>query len=169
MINIKLLFYFLTSLFFSCSIFPSYLNNKQLNTLHVKDSIEKSDTLPLLKMRRTPCFGQCPYFEVSIFNDGSVEYEGFNFVEKIGFYNSKINIKKVALIEDYIRKVDFFSFDELYDARVSDLPSVIIEVNFKGINHKVKGRYNMPEKFKMLSKFIDNLVSEIEFWEKSTN
>ncbi len=169
MMKVKFLFYFFISLFFSCSIFSSYLNNEDSNVLNETNNIKKSDILPLLKMRRTPCFGTCPYFEVSIFSDGSVEYEGFNFVEKIGLYNSKINIKKVALIEDYIRKVDFFSFNELYDARVSDLPSVIIEVNLKGNNHKVRGRYNMPEKFKMLSKFIDNLVSEIEVWDKYEN
>ena len=64
---------------------------------------------------------------------------GLKFVDKISFI-TQINKKKVAIIKDFIRRSDFFSFDELYDAKVSDLPSVIIEVNYNGDFHKVKAR-----------------------------
>ena len=118
-------------------------------------------------MRKTPCYGKCPYFEVNFYENGFVTYEGLKFVDKIGVYNTQINKKKVAIIKDFIRLSDFFSFDELYDARVSDLPSVIIEVNYNGDFHKVKARYRAPKKFKELVKFIDNFLLDIDSWNKN--
>ena len=32
--------------------------------------------------------------------------------------------------------------------------------------HRVKGRYRMPQKFKYFSKFIDEIINEIQSWEK---
>ena len=93
----------------------------------------------------------------------------FNFLDRIGLYSSKINKKEVALIEDFIRRIDFFSFDEVYDARVSDLPSIIIEVNLNGKYHKVKGRYKIPEKFKFFTKFIDDLLLGLDSWDHIKN
>ena len=157
-------FYFLLTLFVSCGVLQT--NNKESQNLNELDSLKNYKKTPLVKMRKTPCFGKCPYFEVSIFDDGSIKYEGFKFVDRIGLYSSKINKKQVALIEDLIRRVDFFSFDEVYDAKVTDLPSIVIEVNLNGKYHKVKGRYRMPEKFKIFTKFIDDLLLGLESWDQ---
>ena len=81
----------------------------------------------------------------------------------MGFW---IDLKKIALIEDQIRRVDFFNFEEIYDARVTDLPSTIIEVNLEGDNHKVIGRYKIPAQFKIFSKFIDDLILGVKKWDK---
>ena len=166
---IRCFFYISLTFFISCSFLNKNKVNKDSNVVIEKEITDYLDKKPLVKMRKTPCFGRCPYFEVSIYDDGLVVYDGMKFVEKIGKYSSFINKKKVALIEDYIRRVDFFSFEKEYDARVTDLPSVIIEVNYQNKNHKVKGRYRIPEKFKMFTKFIDNILLEIDSWDKAKN
>ena len=160
---------FILFFFCSCVVFQNQKNSNELLTSSNSDNIEISDKSVLVKMKKTPCFGKCPYFEVIIFNDGSINYEGFSFVDNIGLFSSEINKKKIALIEDYIRRIDFFSLEEVYDARVSDLPSVIIEVNLHGKYHKVKGRYRVPEKFKLFTNFIDNILLEIDSWNKVRN
>lgn len=164
----RILFYCIL-FFFSCNIFQNQKNNQELADSSKLDVLRNNQKLPLVKMRKTPCFGKCPYFEVVIFNDGSIKYEGFKFVDKIGLYSSEINKKKVAHIEDYIRRLDFFSFDEVYDAKVTDLPSIIIEVNLNGKHHKVKGRYRMPEKFKLFTKLIDDILLGVDSWSKVIN
>ena len=166
---IRCFLYISLTFFISCSFLKKNKVNKDSNVVIEKEIVDYLDKKPLVKMRKTPCFGRCPYFEVSIYDDGLVVYDGMKFVEKIGKYSSFINKKKVALIEDYIRRADFFSFEKEYDARVTDLPSVIIEVNYQNKNHKVKGRYRIPEKFKMFTKFIDNLLLEIDSWDKAKN
>ena len=52
----------------------------KLNELEGLNNYQKK---PLVKMRKTPCFGKCPYFEVSFFNDGS------NFLYLIPFNEGK--------------------------------------------------------------------------------
>ena len=165
----RILFYCILTFFFSCNVFQNKENIQELADSSQLDVFSNNQKSPLVKMRKTPCFGKCPYFEVVIFNDGSIKYEGFKFVDKIGLYSSEINQKKVALIEDYIKRIDFFSFDDVYDAKVTDLPSVIIEINLNGKHHKVKGRYKMPEKFKFFTKFIDDILLGVDSWIKVTN
>ena len=130
------------------------------------NTIDLEQRYPFVKMKRTPCFGKCPYYEFVIFSNGDVLYEGFNFVEKIGKFEGEISIKKIAFIKEKLKEVEFFNFDSVYDAGVSDLPSTIIEVNLDNKKHRVKGRYRMPEKFKYFSKFIDEIINEIQSWEK---
>ena len=167
--QLRFYFYFFLFFFFSCSVFKNHENSNELTNFNDLNSLEQNQFPPLIKMKKTPCFGKCPYFEVSIFNDGSIRYEGFKFVDMMGVYTSQINKKKIALIEDYIRQSDFFSLDEIYDARVTDLPSIIIEVNLNGRYHKVKGRYRIPDNFKMFTKFIDNLLLGVDSWISITN
>lgn len=169
LMQLRLCTYLILSFFFSCGVFQNNKNSNELTNLNDLDSLKKNQSTPLIKMKKTPCFGKCPYFEVSIFNDGSIRYEGFKFVDMMGVYTSQINNKKIALIEDYIRRLDFFSLNEVYDARVTDLPSIIIEVNLNGRYHKVKGRYRMPDNFKMFTKFIDNLLLGVDSWISITN
>ncbi len=166
MIINKFIYYFFLSLLFSCGLIQNQ-NSATDSVESVKNPIIEKKDKPFLKMRKTPCYGKCPYFEVNFYENGFVTYEGLKFVDKIGIYNAQINKKEVAIIQDFIRLSDFFSFDELYDARVSDLPSVIIEVNYNGNFHKVKARYKAPKKFKELVKFIDNFLLDIDGWNKN--
>jgi len=167
--QLRFFFYLFLSFFLGCVVFIKHENSNELNNLIDLDSLEQNQSSPLIKMKKTPCFGKCPYFEVSIFNDGSIIYEGFKFVDMIGLYRSQINKKEIALIEDYIKRLNFFSLDEVYDARVTDLPSIIIEVNLNGRSHKVKGRYRIPDNFKMFTKFIDDLLLGVDSWISITN
>ena len=167
--QLRFFFYLFLSFFLGCGVFIKHENSNELNNLIDLDSLEQNQSSPLIKMKKTPCFGKCPYFEVSIFNDGSIIYEGFKFVDMIGLYRSQINKKEIALIEDYIKRLNFFSLDEVYDARVTDLPSIIIEVNLNGRSHKVKGRYRIPDNFKMFTKFIDDLLLGVDSWISITN
>ena len=89
-------------------------------------------------------------------------YEGKKFVPNEGKYEGQLNIKTLALIQDKIRQVDFFNLDSVYDARISDLPSVILEVNMDGKNHKVIDRYKGPKKLREFEKYIDNFILKLE-------
>ena len=114
------------------SLSSEFDSSSNLNT------IDLEQRYPFVKMKRTLCFGKCPYYEFVIFSNGDVLYEGFKFVEKIGKFKGKINIKKIAFIKEKLKEVEFFNFDSVYDAGVSDLPSTIIEVNLDNKNIELK-------------------------------
>jgi len=153
-------------------IFSSCLTGPNNNVLNNDDhKLQEPEEAPFFSMRRTPCFGKCPTYEVIFYKDGKVLYEGNKFVKNEGFYAGQINIKTIALIQDKIREIDFFELDSIYDAKISDLPSVILEVNIDDKKHKVIDRYKGPIKLRDFEKFIDNIVLQMESglignWEK---
>ena len=150
---------FFTIIFFSsCSILQDN-NDLSQNNLVKLDSVKEN---PFFSMRRTACFGQCPTYTVKFYNSGKIFYEGKRFVKNEGIYTGQINIKTVALIQDKIREINFFNLDSIYDARISDLPSVILEVNMNEKKHKVIDRYKGPKELREFEKFIDNIILKIE-------
>jgi len=154
--------------FFGCSIFSTDQDKSNLD----KNLIDSNIDIPFFSMKRTPCYGKCPTYNISFFSDGKIIYEGKKFVTNEGKYLGQLNIKTVALIQDKIRQVDFFNLDSVYDARISDLPSVILEVNMDGSNHKVIDRYKGPIKLREFEKYIDSFILKLESgllgdsWEK---
>ena len=150
--------YIVVIFFLSCSIFQSNKDLLKNELVQLNDVKEK----PFFSMRRTACFGQCPTYEVKFYNSGEILYEGKKFVKNEGVYTGQINVKTVALIQDKIREINFFDLDSIYDARISDLPSVILEVHMNEKSHKVIDRYKGPNKLREFEKFIDNMILKIE-------
>ena len=153
----KFLFIVIIS-FTACNIFISSQGSSNDNKLSTNYNKNKA----FFSMKRTPCYGKCPTYNIIFFNDGKVIYEGKKFVPNEGKYEGQLNIKTLALIQDKIRQVDFFNLDSVYDARISDLPSVILEVNMDGKNHKVIDRYKGPKKLREFEKYIDNFILKLE-------
>ena len=154
----KYIFLLLICLSINCSVSldkKDFSSNDYLEEKVVEESA-------FFSMRRTACFGQCPTYQISFFKDGKVIYEGKKFVKNEGVYSGYLDVKTIALIESKIREIDFFNLDSIYDARISDLPSVILEVNMDGKNHKVIDRYKGPEKLRSFEKYIDNIILKIE-------
>jgi len=106
---------------------------------------------------RTPCFGRCPIFKIRAYHSGYVTYEGINFVDYMGFYQSKMSEQQVLTFVDKIEEIDFFNFQNLYDDEsLSDLPSRIFVVNHGGEKKRVVARYEAPEKLNSFGVFIEN-------------
>ena len=46
-----------------------------------------ADTILLASIERTPCFGKCPTYKISIYQSGYVIYEGKQHVKNIGLFS----------------------------------------------------------------------------------
>ena len=75
-----------------------------------------------ISMTRTPCFGFCPDYTVTISGDGGVLYEGRRFVNVVGERRAQIS---PAQVQALLARFDAIGFDNLeneYRAGVTDLP-----------------------------------------------
>ena len=43
-----------------------------------------------ISLQKKSCYGKCPIYEIEIFENGSLIFNGKKNVEKIGVYNSKL-------------------------------------------------------------------------------
>jgi len=71
-------------------------------------------TLPVITLERTTCFGTCPAYKVSIFADGSVLYEGRDFVKTKGDAHGQITKEELQQLVREFEKIDYLKLDDEY-------------------------------------------------------
>ena len=119
----------------------------------------------LISMMRTACYGTCPIYNVQIYTSGRVQYEGKNFVDRIGSYHTNFDTASLKKIQEKIRSINYFSLQDKYDSPITDLPSVITEVHLDGQVKKIEDRHKGPKELDELYAEIDALLAEAK-WTK---
>lgn len=125
-------------------------NNTQ-TTLPIKESV-------MLTMERTPCFGRCPSYKLTIFNTGKVLFDGDQNTENIGRHSSSLSKTQIDEIKTQINLIKLFELQDKYDAKITDIPSCLLYVNIDGKKKKIFDRYGAPKELKEFEKLIDSLV-----------
>ncbi|MBT5402189.1 MAG: hypothetical protein HOL28_01965 [Crocinitomicaceae bacterium] len=110
-------------------------------------------------LERGACFGRCPIYKVKIYSSGYASYEGVNFVDQIGLYQTQFSEKELA---DIALKGIEFGLDTMalsYDQpRVTDLPTTYIGTTINGELKTIKMRYGYPESLRHYRNFLEELI-----------
>jgi len=123
------------------------------------------DDSVFFSIERTPCFGTCPTYKLTIMQDGSAIYEGRRFAEREGRYTGHVDAATMKALKEEAEARGFYAMDDVYDRAVTDLPSVIIRVHADGRDKQVVGRVGMPQAFKNFTVRAEELLSKVE-WTK---
>lgn len=118
----------------------------------------KSDLF--IEYKKTPCFGTCPTYTATIFNDGTVEYVGHDFVKVKGERRFKLKPSELRIIKDAVINSDFFTLDDVYDEIVTDLPSTYTTVHDNMCVKTVKARAKIPKGLQNLNNLIHKTIVE---------
>lgn len=118
-------------------------------------------------IQRTPCFGSCPTYTMTIYSDGSVNYHGTRAVDLIGDYTTQITQKQMDAMVATAQQIGFMQLDDRYDAAVSDLPSATTTMVIDGVEKSVYRRYNYPQSLLSLEVLFDNLIKSENWTETS--
>src|SRR5581483_4928210 len=81
-----------------------------------------------ITLERAPCFGTCSSYKVTIYGDGSVLYEGRDYVAVKGVKRAVISRSTVQSLEKELRTNDFLHWQEEKKTCV-DFPEVHIVAN----------------------------------------
>lgn len=115
-----------------------------------------------LRIERTPCFGACPTDVLTVRNK-ELSYEGIRHVERMGRYTAELTDGQLEVLRQRFEKLNFFDFQDEYDASVSDLPSTIIEVTVNDSTKKVINRYMGPQELKSFEIWIFSYVDKLSW------
>jgi hypothetical protein len=119
----------------------------------------------LITMERTPCFGTCPSYSLTIYGNGTVRYEGFMFVAVTGVRTDQIAEEKIQELVQEFYRIGYFSLQDRYEDPSTDLPSTTTSIVVAGMKKSVY-RYGFgPEKLIQLENKIDE-IAETERWIK---
>ncbi len=116
-------------------------------------------------LTKTTCKGQCPEYYMEVYSNGRVVFEGKRNTDKMGKYELKLKAKQVEELELYFYSIDFFSFQDEYTARVSDLPTTFISWTKYNETKLVRDYYGAPMELKELEKMLEEIV-EMDGWKK---
>ena len=108
-------------------------------------AVQKKEQIPVkesifITMERTPCFGKCPSYKITIFNTGNVIYEGLQFAFKKGKFTKKLTKSQLNEIDSQVKKLHIFELKDVYDSMITDIPSCKLYFNFNGKIKKILER-----------------------------
>lgn len=109
----------------------------------------------LVGLTRGACLGSCPTFDVKIFDNGVVIYNGRSYVEELGYRTYIETEENLSGIRQAVLESQFNKLDSEYLAPVTDLAFTIIYTDDKRVEDY--GR-SAPENFGILEGYIDDLI-----------
>jgi len=131
-------------------------------------TVEPTKTLvpdTFLYYKRTPCFGMCAIFTMTVFSNGEVEYSGKNFTNLIGEYRTQLDKTILQNMTVTAEEIGYFRMLDSYDNEgVTDLPSIYTALKKDNKLKWVKNRYNGPKELKALYSNLDKVIAEAQ-WE----
>lgn len=123
----------------------------------------------LASLRRTACYGWCPSYELTIYEDGRVEYDGRDYVKTKGKVSSKVDAAKLEAVREAFRSAQFFSLGNYkYDPKKdpTDGPSAVLyyaEAGRAKVVDHYGGSGRAPASVGTLEDAIDSLL-DVEQW-----
>lgn len=116
-------------------------------------------------IERTPCFGRCPTYVISIYQSGYVVYEGRQWVEHIGFFYTFITSKEMDEISVMAKNIDFAGLKEAYhDPNIVDVPSTFTSFRVNGKIKRIDNTFgDPPEGLVDFEKYLDGIFKNTKW------
>ncbi len=111
-----------------------------------------------ITLERTPCFGTCPAYRVTVRGDGQVTFTGEMFVEVIGTETYRIPEADVRELVSAFVSLNFFSLEDEYVSPATDLPSTTTSITIEGTTKTVFRYGEGPGTLVQLENRIDELA-----------
>lgn len=144
---------------------PAEENTVVIEEAQLEDTIEGRTFFASID--RSPCFGTCPTYKMTIYTDGFVELEGIRFIPMIGNYTTTVSKATLENFKTQAKAVGFMGLDDRYDGAISDVPSATTVMVLDGVRKEVYRRFDYPQRILILEKCFDSLM-ETEKWVSST-
>jgi hypothetical protein len=124
-----------------------------------------------ITLNRTGCYGTCPAYQVVIHGDGSVDFNGRDFVLIVGNHHAKISTQQVHELASAFKRSDYFSLNNEYATFVTDCPTYTTSISFDDVT-KTVGDYmgtesGMPDAVQDLEEEIDS-IARTDKWIQET-
>ena len=121
-----------------------------------------------ITLERTPCYGTCPVYRLSITGNGAVSFEGRQHVQRPGVATGHISEEQVQALVSAFEEADFFALADRYEygeptcsRYVTDHPSAVTTYTIGGRSKTVRHDYGCrgaPQQLTKLEAQIDSVA-----------
>jgi hypothetical protein len=100
----------------------SFLSCKQQQKV-AGNSLPNQDNKLIFSLKTTPCFGECPVFDLKLYSDATLVFEGKQFTELEGTHEATLNKRQYEAFINLVEQVDWEILNDEYVSDMTDLPS----------------------------------------------
>jgi hypothetical protein len=99
-----------------------------------------------ITLERTPCYGLCPVYKVTVLGTGEVEYFGETCVDKAGTHRWRISRRRLQRLEEAFERANYLHLDDDYtEYGVTDAPGCLTSVEYDdGSSKSIVHYYKAP-------------------------
>jgi hypothetical protein len=156
----------LASFFFAMTLVLSILGCAN-NPSPTSQPTENSFADLTITLERTVCHGTCPSYKLTIDGDGTVTYEGQEFVQVKGKQIASIGFDQIQELVSVFEAANFFSLQGNYTTQdVTDSPSAITSIAINGRTKTVTHYYgdnSAPQELFDLESKIDEITNSTQW------
>ena len=117
-----------------------------------------------ISMRRTPCFGTCPVYEIAFHRDGRAELYALAHLPKLGHFVGQVEESDYARLCHLVESSRFSGFRSSYRARHTDDSTCIVTVTTGDTSTKVSDYGSVgPTQLWAIQQAIDAVKNDIEW------
>ena len=111
------------------------------------ESVMSTQVEVLVGLQRTPCYGRCPVYELSVLNTGEATLKVDRFCEEAfgrslepGLHRAQVDVEQWQDIETMAVDMGFDTLQTRYDdPRVTDLPANVVTIHGKTVYNRYGG------------------------------
>ena len=111
------------------------------------------------RLERSGCYGECAVYSVTIFGDGSVHYEGTDFVAAKGASDGRADAGAVERLRDAAVHAGFAHMQDFTSEDCTDLPGATITIDGHTVHHYF-GDAHAPDSLAALELLLDTAAND---------
>lgn len=115
---------------------------------------------PIIALYKSNCFGKCKVYNLKIYKDRTVIYEGIKNVEKIGIFNSVITDVEYQSLINLFEGANFQNLEPTYLTGVRDKQKITLEYFQKEVQYQNRAA---SEELKLITKKIEIIAAKIKW------
>ena len=127
--------------------------------------------VPVITLERGACYGFCPVYKLTIFDNGKVVYEGKDYVKQKGRAEARITKAALQTLIGEFNKIDYFKLEDEYVSgektcpqEWTDAPSAVTSLSLNGKTKRIRHYHGcrgttVLEQLTALENKIDEVVN----------
>jgi len=118
-----------------------------------------------ITMELGPCYGRCPVYELTVYENGLLIYEGLRYTQRQGRWSKMIARDAVAELIQAFEQSAFESYQHMYKSQIPDLAAVTITyTDAEGKTKSVIGKDGRPDELIELESRLRRLAENERDW-----
>lgn len=118
----------------------------------------------LVSIKKTPCYGSCPVFELKFFSNNYVFWRGYDNVERMGYFEAPIESKTFKEIQEKAKKIGIPNMQNKYPQvgeYLDDYPVTIIRVGDGNYEKRIIDVYDAPLALKEFESYLLSIAEKL--------